>query len=228
MEDTRRKVEMWRYIIIGILFTIGGLSGVWVLRGTISSIALVCVGIGIIIFGIVRGIKPSQTVPQIPDDPLLKDAKVVQFYNNTINAWRQGRLNDLNPVFQRIGTYDYNTFVTEHFPEPDSALRVFLEKYNPRGDEFLVECGNDSSAKAWYVLTNIRIIQKDGKNGDFSEILLSNLQVNGIKTIDRDITFNLKNNESISLENVASYPNLYYVRKLIALPPTKPNFKYNY
>ncbi|MBR3925671.1 MAG: hypothetical protein IKJ58_02800 [Akkermansia sp.] len=44
---------MWN-VIIGILFIIGGASGEFVLKGTNSSSALVYVGIGLIVWGIIQ------------------------------------------------------------------------------------------------------------------------------------------------------------------------------
>ena len=46
-------------IIIGIIFIIGGLSGSLVLRGTNSSGGLVVVGIGLVIWGIIKTVKKS-------------------------------------------------------------------------------------------------------------------------------------------------------------------------
>ena len=44
---------MWN-IIIGILFIIGGASGEFVLKGTESSSALVVIGIGLVIWGVIQ------------------------------------------------------------------------------------------------------------------------------------------------------------------------------
>lgn len=44
---------MWN-ILLGIVFIVGGLSGNLVLRGTHSSVALVVVGIGLVIWGIIQ------------------------------------------------------------------------------------------------------------------------------------------------------------------------------
>lgn len=41
-------------IIIGVVFVIGGITGTMVLRGTNSSVALVLVGIGLIVWGAVQ------------------------------------------------------------------------------------------------------------------------------------------------------------------------------
>lgn len=48
------------HIIVGVVFILGGLTGALVLRGTGSSGALVIVGIGLVVWGILQGNSSSE------------------------------------------------------------------------------------------------------------------------------------------------------------------------
>lgn len=208
---------MWN-IVVGIIFIIGGLSGQLVLRGTESSGALVVVGILLFLWGVYQVTKKSSNKKKALNNPVLENPNVVGFYTNTLNAWASGKLDYLAKTFQQgAAKLDCNGLIGALPPTPGSALGVFFERYQPIPGEYLIGIGNESSGKAWFVLTNFRLVQKDGKSSGFYEIYLEQIQEYITKgTMTKELTFVLKNGENVLIEKVAVYPSEDHIRKLLA------------
>ena len=210
---------MWWNIIVGILFIAGGLSGEFVLRGTESNGALVVVGILLFLWGVYQATKKGSDKKKALNNPVLQNPNVVDFYARTLNEWASGRLDFINKSFQQSAAkLDYNGFIAAIPPAPNSALGIFFERYQPYPNEYLIGVGNDSSGKAWFVLTNVRLIQKDGKTNGFTEIYLEQVQEYITKgTMTKELTFVLKTGQNVLFQKVAIYPSEEYVKKLIVL-----------
>lgn len=187
------------------------------LRGTNSSAALVVLGIALLLWGIYQVVKRSTDKKKALNNPVLQDPRVIEFYNNTLNSWQSGKLDYLNTTFRQNSKCDYDSFVAALPPAPGSALAVFFEQFPPLPGEYLVGVGNDSSGKAWFVLTNLRLMQKDGSANVFKVIYLNNIQeylTAGKMT--KELTFVMKNGERVIFEKVGRYPGEEYVKKMIA------------
>jgi len=151
---------MWK-IIIGVIFIIGGLSGTMVLRFTNSSDALVAVGVGMLIWGVVEVSRSSRAKARLADakardaaeieevlrSPIMQDERIKSFYRTTLDAWSTGKLASLGPAFAADGRMPYEGFLRKHSPKRGGALGVFFEKYPPRDGEFLVGWGDLGTAE---------------------------------------------------------------------------------
>ena len=109
---------------------------------------------------------------------LLKEANVVELYQNTMKAWSSGKLSGLNKGFEKEGKMSYDSFVKGYAPVEGSALDIFFNQFPPKQNEFLVGIGDSDSFsdKGWFTLTNLRLILKDGLSNSFKELDLADIE----------------------------------------------------
>ena len=106
-------------------------------------------------------------------------------------------------------------------------MRVFLEKFMPREGEFLVGVGNLQTGKnpGWFVLTNQRLVQRDGRDDDFKEVMLADVDTYQIKgAAAKKMTFNMKSGAVIDFEKVQMYPTDKYLKYAISIS-SSPGFQ---
>jgi hypothetical protein len=152
-------------------------------------------------------------------DPLVKDKNLVRFYQTTMDAWASGKLNSLNKSYQKEGKTQIDDFIKNYPPYEGSTLRMFFEKYKPLEGEFLVGMGEpeDSLGIGWFVMTNRRLIQKDGRDNQFKEVTLADVDKYKIKGANlKTMNFNMKSGEETTFEKVEMYPLEKYLDKLIS------------
>lgn len=90
-----------------------------------------------------------------------------------------------------------------------SGLFVLFTQFPPMDNEFLIDLGNNESEvnQGWYVLTNQRLIQKDGRDKIFKEILLNDVDTFKIKGLwTKSINFKMMSGVTISSKKVRMYP----------------------
>ncbi|MCX7772528.1 MAG: PH domain-containing protein [Clostridia bacterium] len=203
-------------IIIGIVFIIGGASGKLVLRGTDSSGALMVVGALLLIWGLYSTIKNYTTKQKALHNPILENEEIKGFYMKTKDAWALGKLDFLDLNFKKASGMTLESFIGSFPPSEENALGLFFSNFKPLPDEFMVGIGNSSSRKGWFVLTNLRLIQKDGQSKKLYAIPLESISEFKTKgSWTKELTFVMKNGETLNLSKVEIFPNENYIRKLI-------------
>ncbi len=151
---------------------------------------------------------------------LLKEANVVELYQNTMKEWSSGKLSGLNKGFEKEGKMSYDNFVKGYAPVEGSALDIFFSKFPPIQHEFLIGIGDSASSsdKGWFTLTNLRLILKDGLSKSFKEINLADIENFESKGIRKKIlTFKMKSGETIEFNNVEVYPDEKYMKYAMQL-----------
>ena len=162
--------------------------------------------------------KEAEAIKKVLADPLVRDTKVVNFYQTTLDAWSAGKLSGINSNFKKKGKMDRGKFIKKYPPIEGSALRMFFERFGPLDGEFLVGVGDHSSGdeRAWFVLTNLRLIQKDGTSNEFKSVTLADVDtfnISGIGTKKLDIK--MKSGGEVNFEKMLVFPDEGYLTKLI-------------
>lgn len=164
--------------------------------------------------------------------PIIHDKRVVRFYNETLSAWSSGKLSKLNKDFEEEGKIQYEMFVWKYRPIEGSGLFVFFTSFPPLKGEFLVAVGNNKFSptdSAWFVLTNLRLIQRDGISNSFKEVILSEIDTFEIKgKWSKNIMFKMKSGIKIYFEKVALYPSDKFLYRMLGVLSIKDKqFCYN-
>ncbi len=202
---------MWN-IVVGIIFIIGALSGQLVLRGTNSSEALLVVGIGLVIWGVVSVAKKSNKVDekqtrliQLQKDPVFAD-----FTRSTHTAWASGALGALSAQYKKEASAPYEKFVTQSFSAV--MMSLLMSQFPPAPGEYLLGIGESESAEAWFILTNLRLIQKDGVSGQFKAIPLGDIESHQFTgTWTKELAFKLRSGDTVRFTKVALFPSEKYL-----------------
>jgi len=172
--------------------------------------------------------KKTPEIEQILQSPLIQDEHVVRFYQTTLNAWSNGKLSSLDKGYENEGRMQQGDFVKKYPPNEGSALRVFFEKFLPLEGEFLVGLGNLKTTKGlgnlkttktsgWFVITNLRLIQRDGSNDQFKEVALAEVDTYQIKgATTKTLVFKMKSGEEITFEKVQMYPTDKFLSEMIS------------
>lgn len=165
--------------------------------------------------------KIRKTLIKTPE--LFHDERVITFYENTIAVWSSGKLSHLNNKFEIEGEKTYDEFVKTYRPYYGSGLFVLFTSFPPREDEFLVEV-DLTSYNGWFVLTNKRLIQRDGLDNLFREVLLRQIDTFEMKGFwTRSIMFRMTSGQTIKFEKIGSYPSEESLSELIKQSRGSPN-----
>lgn len=176
------------------------------------------VGLGNYIFGIIvaaaafftgySSIKKASRTTSALRGEVLQDPNVIGLYERTMRAWAAGELQDINHAYKKEGNTSYERFVRANAPTEGGALRVFFLQFTPRSDEYLVSIGDTNSGKGWFVLTNQRLIQKDGRDNSYKEIDLRDIkgyETSG--TFTKRLVFQLSSGEAKEFSKVEIFPS---------------------
>jgi hypothetical protein len=206
LEETMKKVWAILSLVGGCVLVILLLSAAAgnerpPLRGWGAAAALIIYGVSAL-YKLSRADRALQS-------GLLQDPRVVGFYQNTQAAWASGRLAPLNKQFQQEAAGSYEDFVKRYPPLEGTALHVLFTQFPLLLGEFMVGTRDSQSGrnKAWFVLTNLRLIQKDGASGLFRELRLGDIASfvkKGVWTAK--LTFQMKSGEEIVFEKVEIFP----------------------
>ncbi len=140
---------------------------------------------------------------------LLKEPRVTQFYRDTAAVWKSGKLSKLSETFERNSDpYDMFMNVDSFRPAEGTALHAFFTQLPALPGEFLVG-RND-----WFVLTNRRLIQKDGATGLYREVVLSNVaSFDMIAAETGAFAFKLNSGEVLNFQGCSYYPKNEYLQE---------------
>jgi hypothetical protein len=151
---------------------------------------------------------------------VLQEPHVVRFYQTTLTAWSAGRLSALSKRFEKRGKISYEKLVNQHRPIEGSSFFVLFTQFPPREGEFLVLSYtlNDELLveSDWYVLTNYRLIQKDGTDNSYKEVVLADVDTFDIKK--KTMLFRMKSGEEVAFNRVAFCPPEVYLSHLLNHP----------
>jgi hypothetical protein len=161
----------------------------------------------------------ARKVKEAIQNPLVEAEHVVRFYRTTRKAWSCGTLSDLNKGYEDVGKLLMEDFIKEFSPYEGSALRTFFEDFPPLDGEFLIALGNRQVAKncGWFVLTNLRLVQRDGRSNEFKEVALHEVDTyNFTDTLSTPLVFKMKSGENIIFEKVKMLPTDRYLSAAIS------------
>ena len=85
-------------------------------------------------------------------------------------------------------------------------------------DEFLISIshGTDNQENAWFVLTNRRLLQKNGETNDYREFYLKDIKEYGIDRQKAELSIKTRTGETVTLKNVLGFPKKKYMDVLIS------------
>jgi len=161
----------------------------------------------------------------IPDDyydtlrsPLMRAPYVVDFYECTRRAWAQGTLATLGQGYATEGKLPQPDFVKRYVPTEGSALRVFFENFPPPDGEFMIGVGNLQSGRdrGWFVLTNRRLMQRDGRDNVFKTMPLASIARYEINEATKSLHFTLKSGEHVAFAQVQMWPKADVITAVLA------------
>jgi len=153
--------------------------------------------------------KTGNKEKQALKSPLMNDTRVVNFYQTTQNAWASGKLASLSKSFENEGKKHTEDFIKKYLPYQGSALQVFFEKFPPLSGEFLVGFGNlnATGSNGYFVLTNHRLMMRDGKLPNFRIVILANVDTYQMQgRINKSLVFKMRSGQEITFEKPAMYP----------------------
>ena len=148
----------------------------------------------------VRAVRERQTTKDaLARYPLLADEDAVRFYRGGFASWADRALGVAEPAPENVASLKVLDFVDRYPPSEGTALGRFFEKWDRSPEEFLVGLEN-----RWFVLTNRRLIQRDGRDDRFKEVVLADVEsyeIDGAK-----MTFRMRTGEEVTFENVGALP----------------------
>lgn len=162
-----------------------------------------------------REFKRLQEISSEEGMKLENGEQVIDFYKTTLNAWSTGKLESLDKRYKtEAETIQLADFIKKYQPYEGSSLRIFFRNFQPRLGEFLVAIGGGQ----WYVLTNLRLIQRINKNNDFKEITLAEINTYDSKSKWNSVilVFKLKSGAEIVIEEAQESPPRETIDRLIS------------
>jgi hypothetical protein len=146
---------------------------------------------------------------------LENDPRVVRFYQTTLETWAHGDLTSLSSTYKTVADrLDLAGMIQRYPPYEGRSLRVFFQQFPPKDNEYLVNLGEGH----WYVLTNLRLVQKDGRTHEYREVTLLDIAKYEIGQQKlATLTFTLKSGQTIQFFDTGSYPLHKVLTGLISL-----------
>ena len=144
---------------------------------------------------------------------------MIRFYKTTQNSWSSGKLSNLGKAFENEGKLQYQDFIKRYLPIEESALHVFFTHHRPSEGEYLIRLGNLAGSKqtGCFILTNLRLIQKDGKDNKFKEIELADIDTYKINAVKKTMQIEIKSGEKIVFEKLSMFPEDKFLSETIKL-----------
>ena len=151
------------------------------------------------------------------NEKLSKDPKVIEFFKQTYDAWIGGKLDGINMNFHN----EAKSIIPEDFMKKYSSyevLETFFTDFPPMQSEFLIGWSNaiSENVRGWFVLTNLRLIIRDGVTLTFHEVKLREI-VDFKPSQNRSVpfVFNLKSGISVKINIVNFCPKEEYIHYAI-------------
>jgi hypothetical protein len=206
---------LWMFIGIGVLILVSTSRGLEFRYGILGYIgAFACIGYGI------KALIDSSREHGDLKRKIMQSPAVESFYENTKQAWTDGKLEPLGSIFAQEGRSLSLKDLKKNYPaRPDSALEVFFSRYNPQPGEFLVSMshGSDNTDNAWFVLTNKRLLQKNGETNDYHEFSLKDVEECVVDRSKMELCIKTRNGDPVILKQVARFPKKHDVDILASI-----------
>lgn len=161
--------------------------------------------------------REKQFSDELRKDPFIQSEPVARFYQSTRRAWSSGTLAQLGRAFEKDGNLSQVDFIKQYPPNKGSILSIFFNNFAQKEGEFMISLGNLKSGdrSGWYLLTNQRLIQRDGSDV-YNEIPLSKIEKFTISgRALRKVEITLKSGEEIILEKLQLVPPEKYLTAAI-------------
>jgi hypothetical protein len=205
---------IWMVIGVVMLIVVSTSDAIRFRYGVVGYIgAFACIGYGI--KSIYDGIKDKELMEM----ELLSMPVVEEFYKNTKQAWMDNKLKSLGSGFKAEGNRSsIKQLKKRYLPYEGSAFHTFLTRFNPGPDEYLVSLSHGTSNKdnAWFILTNSRLIQKDGQTDEFREFELKDIQEYNVSRLKAEMNITKRSGEVVTLKKLSYFPGKKYVDFLIS------------
>jgi hypothetical protein len=151
------------------------------------------------------------------NEELLKDTKVTEFYKQTYDAWNSGRMDGIAIRYREVTkAQNLENFIKDIAPTEGSVLEQFFTIFPPLKNEFLIGTSDKNvseNLRGWFILTNLRLILRDGITLAFKEIKLCEITDFKISSdLSTPCVFNLDSGISIEISKVKFFPKKEYVQ----------------
>jgi len=141
--------------------------------------------------------------------PQLADEHVVRFYSTAFTAWAGQKLALAEPGPEGAQGVRLPDFVDKYPPDEGTALGRFFETWQQSDEELLAGLDN-----RWFALTNLRLIQKDGRDDRFKEVVLADVEAFEVE--DSSLVFKMRAGGEVSFERVESHPEAALLSSVIS------------
>lgn len=145
-----------------------------------------------------------------------QNSPVLGFYKTTLSSWASGKLTKLSTLYKaQADDIQLADLIMKYPPNDGTPLKAFFMNFQPQDGEFLVGFGDD-----WFVLTNIRLYQRDGRKNEFVIIPLADIEtytISGRWTVK--MVFKLQSGNEIVFEKVERFPLEKTISMLISQEP---------
>lgn len=157
---------------------------------------------------------------------VMKQERTIRFYTESQTAHAAGALGAISVGYSTARSLTFEKFVRQQPPVAGSALHTFLTRFGPLPQEVLVAVGNlpDRIPVGWFVLTTLRLVQRDGATQEFKEVLLDDVESyalprsgGGGQKPESDLAFTLKSGGRIEFRSVAAFPSEDYLKATLEL-----------
>jgi len=142
----------------------------------------------------------------------LNNPRVAEFYQASSMARSTGSLSSLDRNIEKERGMPAGKLMKKYTPTEGSPLYSLLTRSRLYEDEFLVSADLDINDKvtnqSWYVLTNHRLIQKDGRDKSLKEVILADVDSFDFKGAwTKTLLFRMKSGEEIIIKKVSVFPS---------------------
>ncbi len=157
---------------------------------------------------LVSALKESKALKEAVESPLMQDPRVIGFYDATQAAWTRGDLDGLSSSFKSEATRLTREELARQYPPTEGgALSALFAQFAPLDGEYLVGV----SAQA-FVLTNLRLIQKDGRDQAFREVRFADAESFELKGFGtKTLTFKMRSGPEVVFEKLPVFPAENYL-----------------
>jgi len=149
---------------------------------------------------------------EIPED-------IRPFYVRSHKAWASGKLAFLGKNYASAANLSLNDFYDLFRPIEGNSMATFFNDFAaPSSEEYLISINDlpDEDDEPWFILTNLRLIQKNGIDKVFSQVWLRDIeQIQTSGYWVKKLIYNLKSGNKIVFEKVETYASEDYIKRLL-------------
>lgn len=142
---------------------------------------------------------------------VIQNKHAMCFYQTTLSAWSSGKLARLGKSYKtEAEEMQLEDFIKKYPPNDGTSLRAFFKDFQSLEGEFLVGMSDD-----WFVLTNIRLYQRDGRKNEYKVITLADIDTYKIKgKWTGTLVFKMKSGQEIFIKKTQEFPSQEFIYEL--------------